>query len=278
MEINLPNEVNLKSVFAIRKYVVIPAVSVVVILLLTVFVFVPQVRSIIELRSGLVSSQKELDKLEEKVQALSSLDEDTLIKQVETLETVLPTKKAVIEWLHALNGLSGESQVALGEIVLNPGSIATESAEASTSSKTRPTPTPKPTSSSRDRVVSAQLESFELGLEIEGSIDGVTHFLENIQQVAPVVRITALELVPVARRRGGVVPEEQLRGEIAQAKMELLLFYVPLPNQLAPVSKALDIISASEFELLERFEEFQVYEPSTRSSEIIGREDFFAPF
>lgn len=279
MEVKLPDEASLKSVLAIRKFVVLPGITAVVVILLSIFFLSPQVRSIFESRKEIEKKSDELEDLEEKVDFLESLDEYRLEEQVKILEEVLPSNKAVIQWMNSLNGAAGESNVALGVIALRPGSIATQAATASASQASSKALQRKVASGkSEDKIGTGGLESFDIEFDAIGRVEGIKEFLNRILKASPLLRISDLALEPDVRYRGGEISQDAYRGENVNVKVGMLLFYSPLPSDLGSVNKKMLSISEDQAELYEELLDFTSYKDATSSNYPVGREDIFASF
>lgn len=279
MDIKLPSEVNLKSVLQIRKYVYLPIAVVVVIVLLFAFVVTPRVQLILKLRRDLDRTNKELLSLEEKVSTLEGFDESVLLEQLKLLEKVLPSHKAIVEWILTLSGLSEETGIVIGQLAFKPGSIATESATSSSIPRVGESESGAgEISSARDRSQNraSKVDYFGLNLAIDASFDSFVDFLSRFDDMSPIVRLTELELSSSTNVNSSlslVAPEQNLSANIS-----IFLFYAENPKSLGAVTAQVIPITELDMELYNELAQFREYKPSTTSAVFVGREDVFAPF
>lgn len=295
MEISLPEKADLKTLISMKKYLYLPILTILIVVVLIVVVVVPNVRAVVQLRKDNASAKDELLELSEKVEILQAFDESSLQEQIEVLEKVLPSKKAIFEWIYSLNSISAESGATLDSFALNPGSIATESGELTSEKGEKPSTEVEknkanvdPKSSERSDVsargktkrsarTSSESESFKLSINVEGSMDSIVSYLGGVNNLAPLVRITDLNLVPNIR---SVDDLETASGELALkigAKMNLLLFYNPLPEQIPGITEPVREITAGELELYQELLSLKTYEVTETISVPTGRENIFAP-
>ena len=269
MNLELPQEVNIKSVLAIRKYLYLPAMTATVVVVLLTAVITPNIRRISLLRKEVKLAKEQMAGLEEKSSFLASIDEPQLQDQLIILERILPADKDVFGLLVSLNGLAVDTGVALGNFKTVPGSIATESATPSA----RPEEG-EPDVSQRQDAARKQVDLDTLGVSFDlvGPFGDISNFILNLERLKPLMKLNILSIVPSKAR------SEASTADRVAAKIELSLFYAPLPEQLGAVGSPIVPLSEVELTLFDELSTYSAYEITVPTSLQIGREDPFAPF
>lgn len=108
------------------RFVLLPILSGLIIVLVTVFFALPKIRTIASLKDQLGNEKEKLSRLTEKSALLEGFDQHELDKKVTIVETALPSKKAVAEILVTLSSLSIDSGVTLVGFSISPGILVPE--------------------------------------------------------------------------------------------------------------------------------------------------------
>src|SRR4030042_3409266 len=132
MKLELPSGINLKSVLSIKKYVILPAIALGLLVSITALILIPQLKQMLQIQETNAKLKSESLLLTEKRNKLVELSQTSMDEDITLLETVLPSNKAVVKWLTLFNNLAQDSGVSLGKYSLKPGSIATESGQEET--------------------------------------------------------------------------------------------------------------------------------------------------
>ena len=269
MNLELPQDVNIKSVLAIRKYLYLPVLTVMVVVVLLIAVITPNIRKISQLRKEVKLAKEQLVGLEEKSNFLASIDEPNLQDQLTNLERILPANKDVFSLLVSLNGLAVDHGVAVGNFKTVPGSIATESATASARPEEGEPVVAQRQESARKQ---AYLDTLDVSFDLVGTFEGISNFILNLERLKPLMKLNTLSIVPAKAR------SDTSTADRVSAKVGLSLFYAPLPEQLGAVGSPIIPLADSELTLYDELSTYSAYEITVPTSLQIGREDPFAPF
>lgn len=271
MDLELPSDADLKNLLKVRKYLYLPFLVVVVVVALTAVVVGPNLGKVSRLRKEIAASRKELGGLEDKSEMLESMDEEELEEKVKVLERILPSTKDVYGLLASLNGLAEENQVSLANFEVVPGSIATEAATASAGTR-------KDSSNRRRTAASKQssLESLNFSLQAVGGFDSVRQFVEKIEDLQPLMKLTKVTLSD-RKQRFEFLQATPSATTLINANIELDLFFVPLPERLGELGDPVFELTQKESELYEELQKYGAYEAEV-PQDVSGRQDPFAPF
>ncbi len=206
-----------RQIYVQYGFYVLPVTIITAVVLLTVGVGIPKVKSTLELRQELKVASAKLARLTEKIVALQRLDETELSRRVAVMERVLPSRKEVGGVLLGLRQAALSAGVTVVSVNLAPGELATGSA--------------------------GKLKQTTSGMEVEvkltGQIGAVEEWLRLVEEeIVPVMRVKALA--------GG-----QDAGSW-QLKVNLAAEYLPLPESLGAADKLLVGLSQEEEALYQR--------------------------
>ena len=259
MEFSSLSDVTLKSVLRIRRFLYVPLISVILIVVLTFVVVVPNFRQIFTLRKEIAEAQEEFDRLTVKKETLESLEREVLDGQVEKLLEALPSEQAYLVWIRTLNSIAQNNNITLDSFGLSPGSVATSSSLPRVGQDTDADP-------GRQVSASSNLRNVALGFGISGSLNSIQSFFSDLESALPLIRIGNIEVM-------GSSQFSRLGAEFS-----IFLFYAPLPSQLGTVSRPILKLNEAEEELYASLLSFNSYREATESSVPVGRENIFAPF
>jgi Tfp pilus assembly protein PilO len=141
----------------------------------TPLVVIPKISETIEAHKSLGKVEADLAAAEKKLSQLESVDEAEVLQLGRELRTALPAQKPYYEMLLLLQQLGAKTGVALGDFELNPGAIATESAEL-----------PK---TSKEGYVSLETE-----LSVSGTTEQVSEFITNVQSSLPLLLVREITI------------------------------------------------------------------------------------
>lgn len=267
MEIQLPQDIDLKEVLAIRKFAYLPVITVITLITVMGAVILPNLRKVSGLRREVAVSRGELASLQEKATTLEGLDEDTLSQQIAILGQALPSDKNVFALLQSLSGLAAEKGVSLEGFEIAPGSIATETATSSSFSQEEREP--------RQDVRQQNLETLTASFTLAGEMTRITEYLSGVETLRPLLKFTNLKLSPLVRR--SAVPATESSFPVS-VDVELDFFYAPLPEHLGSIADPIVLISEKEQALYESLTSFLAYEAEIPNDLVVGKEDLFSSF
>lgn len=284
MEFKKIEEVNIKTLLQFKQYLMLPLLTVVVILGLFILVVSPNIQGLVVLQRQIKLDTSEFKALESKLNSLRVLDDGLLDEQVKMMEEVLPSSKTVLKWINSFSGLAADTGVILGSFTLNPGSIASESAIATSSAGMR-------TSEVQERAVSASdpqqrkkagaagdLEHFSVNLEVNGAYPQVREYVMSLEKIAPLVRMANLKISQEEGNRyaslfSGLADQDRIKGE-----MQILVFYTPNKPVLGSVSQPITTATESELALYAQLKNLKTYAEASPTAFPLGKEDIFASF
>ncbi len=178
-----------------RRYALIAAGLVLFILLVLGFLIFPQVTSLVDQYSKLQSAQKTIAQLESKSQQLQRLPQSQLFTSGIQINSVLPSRKPLLELLSAMNEVAGASGVSYSELSLSPGKVASEGATLTAAKSPAGAKSSKPVTTARSNSGVSGSEALAVNLKVTGSLANINIFLRDIERVAPLTTVTKLSLI-----------------------------------------------------------------------------------
>jgi len=152
------------------------------------------------------------------------------------MEIVFPSDKPIVQLLSSLTQLAAKHDLSFGGVSLSPGSLTkTEEKKAKT-----------------------DLSDLTFGFEAGGELNSILKFLQELERVAPLMKIDKVGLM---------IKTKPLSGDsktMITAKIEVSAFYQPAPESLGSISQPVKLLSRSEEVILSRlfnFTQFQAVLP-----------------
>jgi|GEM_PF-2050209 len=200
-------DLNLKLLLNSRKNLLMSIVVAWVSVVMVFFAIKPQIENIFVASKKLDLEKKQFQKVTLKINELKQIEISDQFKQKEKVDEVLPSHKPVLELLYNLHQTVQSSQVSIVSMLINPGSIASSSAELDlvASSKNQEA---VPTKSRR-------FDKLEMELVIKGESDQVDQFLETVERIAPFTSVVELNIKESNKNESGEL--------IALSEAEILL-------------------------------------------------------
>lgn len=219
-----------------RKYLVYAVLSVVLTLVLLLALLWPQIQRIFSLYKQLQSENKAIVLLRQKAQALEAIEANPIYQNQNKIHRVLPSRKAVFELLASLKYAADISSVTVTKIDLNPGLLATDSAQAAQPSRVAPTARKIP-----------GVEKLLIQITVEGNKSSINLFTSQLNNIVPLTSITKMSLQAM---KGNALDFGTTDFE---AEIELTTYYFnntivvsassPLPKVTDKEQKALSALS-----------------------------------
>lgn len=235
------SENNIKLFFNTRRHLLLAIVLIWSIVALVFFAIKPQVQTLFVLRSNLEIEKEQYMDISRKIQDLQSIRISDQFQQKEKVDEVLPSYKPVMELLFNLNEAMKESNVGITSLLINPGEIATESAEISLLDPT-----------SRDAATQRRQQRYSalrMELIVSGAEERVDQFLQLVERIAPFTSIVELEINTRTDREG-----------VTRTEAEMLLHtYYYTQTIVTRIDDQLPSIGEKE---LKAFETIQQFMPS----------------
>lgn len=201
-----------------------------------IFVFIPQVRAIIEGREELRLEQENLDKLIEKRVFLSGLSDVELTSQLILLNNALPSEKPVFSVLGSLVGQVEEAELELEGYDLSPGLLATASSESE---------------ELYEEVEVGKLTGLPVEFSITGPFESINKLLISMENTVPISRVRNISISGFEERgeEGGL-----------NATLTMVVYYSLPPTDIGKISDPLIPLTVEDEEtikLLASFDEFE---------------------
>ncbi len=235
MTTGLPKNINWRLFVYTRKNLLV-AIAVVLsaVLILTLAIW-PQIASISETRAKLSKEQKELQKVTIKLRELDTIKVSPEFSQTDKVNQVLPSKKPLLEFLAGLNTIAEVTAVAVSDLKVTPGQIATDSSQLKTAAR---------------RANQANYDYLDLKLAVSGQLESIQRFLSLIEQISPITTITQIDLNRENRpSAGGVI--------LTKAELTLRVHYFT-QQVTTSLTTALTQISVREKTIFQTIQEFTI--------------------
>ncbi|NCN51125.1 MAG: hypothetical protein GW925_01590 [Candidatus Pacebacteria bacterium] len=237
---------NYKIIWITRRKLVYTIGLVALGMAIVAFAIYPQITESLSLNTKYSKEHPTLEKLQAKLLELQSIDSTTEFSQADVVNSALPSKKPLLEFLTSLNSIAIANNISVGNFELSPGQISTDSADATKTTKQ----------------AAASVDTLDLELEIEGSFDGLQQFLLDIEKISPFTTITKLSL--------GQGASGADRGSDRQIKATLSTStYFFTQSIKATVDAPLPKLTALDRNVLTALAQFQNYD-LPEQTEIVG--------
>lgn len=243
MQANI-EKINVRYLLTTRRPLLMTGILGVVSLVLLLAVGLPQIQQNFTLWNSWQKEKAARDQLRKKVAQLQQVSTDITADQATLVNTVMPSRKPLLELLSGLNQVALLTNVTFQTVELSPGSIATAAAETA--------PTTKRTGNTRK--ANQEYETLEVDLTVTGRLGDINRFFQQVEQVAPATTITALSLQKQAGRASlTVATTEQIApaDEVYEADMTVETYYFT-KSISATLDSPLPTIGAAEQALLEQ--------------------------
>lgn len=179
MTTGIPKTINWRLFVYTRKNLLVAGAVIIAAILVVVFAIWPQITSIADTRTKLAKEQKELQKVTIKLRELDTIKVSEEFNQTDKVNQVLPSRKPLLEFLSGLNTIAGSTQVAVSDLKVNPGQIATDSSQLRTTAR---------------KAGQASYDFLDLKLAVSGQLGDIQRFLSLIEQISPITTITQIDL------------------------------------------------------------------------------------
>jgi Tfp pilus assembly protein PilO len=226
--------------FSKFSYVLIPTATIILVIMITPLVFVPQWQKIMELDNSIGEEKKRYDQLVTKEKALKKVPATKLSGDLAEATLALPNGKDVPSLVVGLNKLAQDSGMSLEAIQLVVGKIATSSAKLAMTG-----------------------ETFDFKITLKGSPEQLEGFLNKAQSAKRVFLINEFEA-------NSSVSDDNL----ITVTMSLSAPYEPLPLSMGSVVLPLPKTNPTHTEILAKIKKLTPYTYAV-SSGPVGKENPF---
>lgn len=165
----------IKILWATRKSLVMAVMLGLGALVLISAVVIPQAQQSYDLYNDLQKEKPKLEKLDQKLAEIESVQVSPEFAQVQVVEEALPSRKPLLELMMSLNNVGQETGAVVTDFELSPGLVATDSTQL----ETRQT---------------GNYDELSLDLTIQGTFAQIQDFLLKVEEVAPFTTIVSMEI------------------------------------------------------------------------------------
>lgn len=250
-QVNMANvqPVSFNHILTARRFLVFAAVLVIVMVLATVFITIPQIGASFEANSQRIQAEAKLVKLRNKVRQLETASDPQFQSQMGLVNALLPSKKPLVEALSGINTAQIASQAQVVSIELNPGEIATDSAQLT-----------------QDVNVTGPTTTLTMYLTIQGTLNQINQFLEAVERTTPLITVTELTLTPLDGQ--GLVGGDESGTKLYSARLTLdASYFIQSINSEAETD--LPQVSLDQQRILNELGSFTVIAPNIQQ-EVTG--------
>lgn len=241
------SEFNYKILWITRRKLVYTVTLVALGLGIIGFAIYPQIQESLALNTEYNRELPKVEKLQAKLAQLQSIDSTEEFAQKDVVDSALPSKKPLLEFLTSLNSIAIANNITVGNFELSPGQISTDSADADTRTRSQQ---------------NASVDTLDLELEIEGSFDQLQQFLLDIEKISPFTTITKLSLGQ------GASAADRGTDRTIQAKLSTSTYFFTQSIK-ATIDAPLPKLTALDRNVLTALSEFQNYDLPVQT-EIVG--------
>ncbi len=176
---------NKKSLAPFRLYIV-PLLVVLVIVLLVPLVLLPQLQTIRDKNLEVQKSQKRLDLLKTKLEALSLIDEEDENLKLSEIEEVVPSRKELARLVVGVRSLASKAGLSVAAIEFSPGRVASASATTPSSKRVKAA---KAKSKKEDK----EKTTFMLSVKTK-KVSDLQKFFTSIQKAKRLLGVNTVEI------------------------------------------------------------------------------------
>lgn len=231
-----------------------PLLVVLVVVVGTPLVILPTINRIVGTNKQLGQMESDLRNAVKKIDQLKAVDEDKINQLSLLFKQALPAQKPYYQALLALQQLRNDTGVSLGDLELNLGLLASDS--AGVKAKT-------------DR---GGYMTMDTKLRVEGTTEQISEFVTKLQESLPLMKVNNISIDTTSR----VGTDNDLRG----VNLDLQLVYMLDPPQsktigyepLPLLSDEVDIVSKELEEYFNPMVDEAIIEPSVTD---LSRTDIF---
>lgn len=253
----MSSSVNISLLVKEKKFLVFFGLG----LVITWVVFGPILSKLKERMAIRVKLSKENQVLTTKLEVLKGIDEVLVSQRVVKMEEVFPSKKPVVQLMGALNQLAAEHGLGFGGITLRPGILSEEKLDPGKNAKKK--------KSDQAADLSEDLLDLSFGFQITGNFDDIEMFMNNLESLAPLMKIDELSLA--------IKSNPFLEGEsiVVVADIEVLAYYQAPPKTLGSINKPVELLSREDEAVMNKLFGFKTYE-TVMPTAPTGKQDLFS--
>lgn len=209
-------------------------------LLILILAIIPQINTIKTANAKLAKEQQELDKITGKYKELEQIKLSPEFAQSDKIDAILPSKKPLLELMTGINSVAAISEVAVAELQINPGEIATSSAQLKQTARQQ----------------SVNFDSIEITITVIGQLNNIQDFMVLIEQISPITTITKIALSQNTSKQSGVI--------LTTAQLTLQTHYFTQQIKTT-LGSNLPKISQREKEIFQTIQGFTIAEPEPQN-------------
>lgn len=207
----------MKKYWRLYQGIIIPVLTILCIVIGTIFGIIPAVNRIIGIRSEASELSELLVDLRQKATVLDDIDENLYKKYLTELATAVPPDKSLTTVFSTIDGLGELSGATLSDFTVSkPGILATASASKATT---------------EEKIVGSSLLPFTL--TVAGTYDQIHQFLSQVNLVRRFFRVRFFDIQFVS-------------AEQISARLGMDAFYAQLPNRLGSTEQKIESLTRDD--------------------------------
>lgn len=212
----------MKTDISIFRVYIIPVLVILLAVLIVPFVLLPQFESIREKNLEVAEGRERLERLNQKIDALELVDENTeSIKLLET-EKAIPANKKIATLIVGVRRMAVESKLAIKGMNFKPGKVATRSATISAMSK-----------KTKAKIIESDSEESKDSLlfvvKLRGKLNNVKKFLSKLEKAKRLMEVDKFLSTQDEEEPSKYLVEISIRAPFKQIKSGGDVVSDPLP-------------------------------------------------
>lgn len=237
----------------LKKEHLLPAVVALVILVVGFGFLRTTITDIFSIREENAKREGKLERLQEKAQALLSLNDQELTQNVETVEKNFPSKKPVLQFISSIGNLAKEEDVSFRGVEL--GEMAGAGTEEVSLGK-----------------IPGKTEEMPITFMIVGALDKVFSFIGGLEKLPPVMGIVSFNVAFIEKGKEGE-PIEKL-SEAREVTVTIIAYYQEPPVSIGEIDTPLPTLPGASEGIFAKLDEFKSF-PKIQLTAQTGKEDPF---
>lgn len=250
-KINEFNQIDVKDIhleyfLRARHYLVLTIAFGVVILTLAAFLITQEAPQVVDLWGKLQTEKQNAIALQQKAEALQSSAAIDQVDNYKKIDTLLPSKKPLLQLLDNLGVAARSANVSLSQIQTTPGRVATSSAQLQSDVSTLSVSVPNGKVNGTDVL--------DVGVTVSGTLPQINAFIKNIENITPISDITQFQLTQTMgsqQNEKGIV--QSANGY--EAKIRVTSYYFTQPISVT-IDASLPAVNSADQEFLNHIDSF----------------------
>jgi Tfp pilus assembly protein PilO len=225
-----------------------PIVTVLIVILGTAALLVPEINSLVELRQSQKNALTKLSTTQKKYDQFQQMRGDDIDELYELSTSALPMHKPYYEVLSSISLLANTTGVVIGDFDLDPGSLATKAAETH-----------------KEGYV-----SLSTSLQVNGTAEQVTSFVQQLQKSLPLIEVKQIQIS---------VANNASITDTRQANLDVVIYYAENTTPTFSAKESIPIFTESLQQTYNQLSRYSFVDQNVTASSgavfNMGRSDVF---